>query len=101
MEAGLAFDLVIKIHEMFKGLVYVKEIITDNDSTMRSHLKNIMNGGKLPDTIIQPIFLADPSHQIKVMCKPVFAMISKTKDPDKCKSVNATRIKRYTSYYIR
>ena len=34
------------------------------------------------------------------MCKPVFAMISKTKYPDKCKTVNTTRIKRYTSYYI-
>ena len=56
MEAGLAFDLVIKIHEMFDGLVYIKEIVTDDDSTMRSHLKNIMNGGKFPNTIIQPIF---------------------------------------------
>ena len=39
MDAGLAFDLVIKIHEMFKGLVYIKEIITDDNSTIRSHLK--------------------------------------------------------------
>ena len=60
-----------------------------------------MNGGKLPDTIIQPTFLADPSHRIKVMCKPIFGMISETKDPDKCKTVDATRIKRYASYYIR
>ena len=35
------------------------------------------------------------------MCKPIFAMVTNTKDPDKCKNVNATRIKRYTSYYIR
>ena len=27
-------------------------------------------------------------------------MISGTKDPDKCKSVDAKQIKRYTSYYI-
>ena len=62
MDAGLVFDLVIKIHEMFKGLVYIKEIITDDDSTMRSHLKDIINRGKLPNSITQPIFLADPSH---------------------------------------
>ena len=68
---------------------------------MRSHLKNIVNGGKLPNEIIQPIFLADPSHRIKVMCKPIFAMVTGTKDPDKCKIVDATRIKRYVSYYIR
>ena len=35
------------------------------------------------------------------MCKPIFAMVTGTKDPDKCKTVDATRIKRYASYYIR
>ena len=101
MEAGLAFNLILKIDKMFEGLVYVKEIVTDDDSTMRAHLKNTTKGGKLPDSIIQPIFLADPSHRIKVMCKPIFGMVTGTKDPDKCKIVDATRIKRYASYYIR
>lgn len=35
------------------------------------------------------------------MCKSIFATVSDTKDPNKCKIVDATRIKRYTSYYIR
>ena len=86
---------------MFDGLVYVEEIVTDDDSTMRSHCKNKKNGGNLPDEIPQPIFLADPSHRIKVMCKPIFAMVSNNKDPDQCKLIDATRIKRYTGYYIR
>ena len=68
--------------------------MTDDDSTMRSHLKNIKNDGKLPDHIIQPIFLADPSHRIKVMYKPIFGMVSNNKDPDQLKSVDYTRIKR-------
>ena len=38
-EDGLAFDLVIKMGKMFKWLVYIKEIITDDDSTMRHILK--------------------------------------------------------------
>ena len=75
--------------------------MTDDDSTMRSHLKNINKGGKLPNNILTPIFLADPSHRIKVMLKPIFAMVTDTKDPDKCKAVDAARIKRYASYYIR
>lgn len=83
MEAGLVMQLVLKINKMFDGLVYVREIVTDDDSTMRAYLKNHKNGGKLPDNIIEPIFLADPSHLIKVMLKPIFAMISNTKDPDK------------------
>ena len=101
MESGLALQLVIAVFEEFDGLVYIKHIVTDDDSTMRSHIKNIKNGGKLPDYIPQPIFKADPSHRIKVMCSPIFAMISDTKDPDKCKHNDATRIKRYTGYYIR
>ena len=51
--------------------------------------------------MLTPIFLADPSHRIKVMLKPIFAMVTDTKDPDKCKAVDAARIKRYASYYIR
>ena len=101
MESALALTLVLAIHEKYNGLVYVEQIITDDNSTMQSHLKNVKNGGKLPDHIRQPSFGADPSHRIKVMCKPIFAMVSDTKDPDKCKTVDATRIKRYTSYYIR
>ena len=100
MEAGLALNLVIKIHDRFKGLVYIKELSTDDDGTMRSHLKNVINGGKSPNSITQPIFLANPSHLIKVMCNPIFAMVTGTKDPDKCRYVDATRIKRYTVYYI-
>ena len=38
MEAGLALNMALKINKMFDGLVYIKEIVTDNDSTMRSHL---------------------------------------------------------------
>ena len=94
MEAGLAVQLVLKINKMFKGLVCVREIVTDNDSKMRSHLRNKRDSGKLPDDIIQPIFLANPSRRIKVMLKYISAMISNTKDPDKCKTINATRIKK-------
>ena len=101
MEAALALELVLRLETMFGGVVYIREIVTDDDSTMRSHLKQKKNGGKLPDRTITPIFLADPSHRIKVMLKPIFAMVTDTKDPDKCKAVDATRIKRYTSYYIR
>ena len=99
MESALALILVIAIYEEFNGLVFIENIVTDDDSTMRSHIKNIKNGGgKLPDYIPQPIFLADPSHRIKVMCAQIFVMISDTRDPDKCKHNNATRIKRYTGY---
>ena len=35
------------------------------------------------------------------MCKLIFGIVTTIKDPEKCKNVDTTRIKRYTSYYIR
>ena len=39
MEAGLSLKLVLQIEETYGGLVYIKEIVTEDDSTMRDHLK--------------------------------------------------------------
>ena len=38
IEASLSLKLVLNIEKIFRGLVYVKEITTDNDSTMQAHL---------------------------------------------------------------
>ena len=67
---------------------------------MRAHCANIINGGKLNDDVPQPQFLADPSHRVKVMSKPLFAMATKTKDPTKLKMIDAMRMKKYTRCYI-
>ena len=48
----------------------------------------------------QPVFLADPSHRIKVMSKPFFKMVTTTKDPNKCKMIDALRIKKYLGCFI-
>ena len=65
MEAKLALILLEKVFKETAGKVYVTEMVTDDDSTIRSHCKNINMGGKLLDCIPQPLFLADPSHRIK------------------------------------
>ena len=100
MESALALNLLKHMNDEYKGLVHVGKIITDDDSIMRSHYKQVRNGGKLLNNIPEPIFLADPSHRVKVMCKGIFALVSDTKDPDRCKMIDAIRIKSYTSYYI-
>ena len=74
--------------------------MTDDDSTMRAHCANKKNGGKLNDDIPEPQFLADPSHRVKVMAKPLFAMATKTKDPQKLKMIDAMRMKKYIGCYI-
>ena len=67
---------------------------------MCAHCANKRNGGKLKNNVPQPQFLADPSHRVKVMSKPLFAMTTKTKDPTKLKMIDAMRMEKYIGYYI-
>ena len=73
----------------------MNEIVSGDDSTMRALLKHNTNNNKgmLPTIIPQPKFLADSFHRIKVMSKPFFKMVTKTKDPSKFKMIDALRIK--------
>ena len=43
---------------------------------------------------------ADPSHRTKVMAKPIFNMVSSTKNLDEIKMIDVLRFKKYISYYI-
>ena len=100
MESSLALKLTNEIYEQSRGTVHLGSIVTDDDSTLRSQLQNQVNGGKLIDQIPQPKFLADPSHRIKVMIAPIFKLVSNTKDPSKCKNLDALRLKKYIGCYI-
>lgn len=61
MEAKLALLLLEDVYNTTKGRVHVVEFVIDDDSTIRSHYRNINSGGKLPNNIPQHIF------SIKVM----------------------------------
>ena len=63
----------------------VKEIVTDDDVTMRANLNNKRNKEKLEDGIPETEFLADPGHRVKVMVKSIFTKATKMKDPQKRK----------------
>ena len=71
--------LTTDIFDLYDGIIFVEMIISDDNSTMRSHSENVKNGGKLPDRIPQPVFGADVSHRVKVMTKPMFAMVAPLK----------------------
>ena len=102
MESGLALDLISDIHLKSVENIYVKEMVSDDDSTMRSHLKKAINGDKLNNTIPEPLFLADPSHRNKCMSKPIFKMVASppVKNPACCKNIDACRIKKYSGCCI-
>ena len=82
MEAKLALDLLKEIYVVMNEKVRVGEIVTDDDSTLRAYCRNVCNGGKLPDNIPQPVFLADPGHRVKVMVAPVFKLVKSNNNPN-------------------
>ena len=100
MEAAVAMDLIVAVHDKMDSRVYCETLVLDDDSTMRSHLQHSENGGKLDNSIPQPDFLADPSHRIKVMAAPIFKLVKDTKNPHECKKIDAMRVKKYIGCYI-
>ena len=102
MESELALVLTEEVHNESDGHVYVGNFVSDDNSSMRCHLQHQSSDpkGKLSNNIPEPKFCADPSHCIKVMSAPIFKMVTKTKDPNKCKQVDALRIKKYTGCCI-
>ena len=81
MESSLALDLISNISLNSSNRIYVKDMVYDDDSTMRKHCQTKENGGKLPDGVAQPRFPADPSHRIKCMLKPIFKMVTNPPAP--------------------
>ena len=47
MEATLARKLVKDLLLKYEGRIFIEKIISDDDSTMRLHCTNVVNGGKL------------------------------------------------------
>ena len=100
MECALALAMLCEIHTSTTKKAHISQIVTDDDTTMRANIRHEGNKAKLPLEIPEPKFLADPGHRIKVMLKGIFARASKTKDKNKIKTIDALRIKKYTSLYI-
>ena len=88
MEAGVALEMVTNFSNESGGRLFIEYLVSDDDSSLRSHLRHAENGGKLAANVPELSFLADPSHRIKTMCSPIYKMITDTKDPSKCKKID-------------
>ena len=82
MESSICRNLLEEINAFTKGRVSIGTLVTDDDSTLRSHCRTLENGGKLLKGVPGPLFLADPSHRIKVMTKGIFTLVTSTTKPD-------------------
>ena len=100
MEARLCRQMLEEVYVGSDGMMEVKDLVTDDDSTLRDHCSSAENGGKLRPGMGQPKFLADPTHRTKVMSRPIFNLVQGTKNPDEIKMIDALRLKKYISCYI-
>lgn len=88
MEAGVSLETATNLWNYYNGCLFIEYLVSDDDSSMTSHLRNVNDDGKLPNDIPVPKFIADPSHRIKTMCSLIYKMITSTKDPKKCKKID-------------
>ena len=110
MEAEGIVQLVTEAFNTRNFIVHV--IISDDDSTMRAHLKHPRlkknnqpyadSRGRLPTEINEPSFLADPQHRVKVVAKAIFAILLLCKkDRCGCTKADALRIKTNWGYFLK
>ena len=93
-------QMLEELYEKTSLKVYIGDIVSDDDSTLRKHCFFESKGGKLKEEVCEPKYLVDPSHRTKVMVKPVFNLVTKTKKLDEVKMIDALRLNRYVSCYI-
>ena len=97
-------DAALLLHEAIfydsKKKIALRSIVSDDDSTMRTLLKNPGNHkrGKWNPEIPEPSWLAAPSHRIKVVAKYIFALAALPKSKSTCTKLDAVRLKKYFGY---
>ena len=92
--------------------VVVDVIVSDNESTIQAVLKHpliVFRGqvmktskGKLDEEIPEPLFLAYPSHRVKVVAKHIFSIVNESwSQRCGCTKADALRIKNDWGYMIK
>ena len=74
---------------------------SDDDSTMWAHAKHHRNGGKLPDDIPEPVFLADPMHRAQVFGGRLYKLAGMKQNENKVTKVHADRLKKINEAAIK
>ena len=97
MEAAAILHMV---RDSTKRGFIVGSIVLDDDSVMRAHLwhldpTNKKCAGKLQDSIYEPRFLADLTHQIKVVASHFYNLSNQPVSSSRVDKVMARRLKKY------
>ena len=103
MEVGAVLSLYEGIYYKSEKKTTLRNIVSDDDSTMRALLKHEFNHprGKFNVEIPEPSWLADPSRRTKVVTKPIFALAAAPKSKSSCTKVDVIQMKIYYGYMMK
>ena len=95
MEVDAVLHLYIEIFERLSKMLYLKTIVADDDSSMRVLFKHQNNNTKdrLPEEMIEPEWLSDPSRRTKVVAKPIYQLAISSNKLSSCTKLDAIRFK--------
>ena len=104
MEADAVLHLYKSMFYNSNKQLTLKAIVADDDLVIRSLLRytsTVNKGGKLPKKILEPEWLADPSHRTKVIAKSIFHLANVSKNIRSCTKIDAIRFKKYVGYMLK
>ena len=73
---------------MTKRKIYIGEVVSDDDSTLRNYCSSEINDARLKPLVCESKFLVDVSHRTKVMVREAFNLVGKSKKPDEVKTID-------------
>ena len=65
------------------------------------HTITVNKRGILPTEILEPEWIADPSHWAKVIAKSIFNLDNASKKISSCTKIDAIRFKKYVGYMLK
>ena len=103
MEADAALQFYISLYQDSNKNIVLGTVVTDDDSSMCTLLTHKANNPKerLPEEMPQLEWLANSSHQTKVVAKSIFLLSTLPTGSSTCTKVNAIRFKKHFGYKIK
>ena len=109
MESEGLLLLMKKIDAKYEGELYLDTVVTDDDTKMKKYITHAEykprgwknHGGSLPNHIPAPKWFADPTHRAKCVAGAFFEMTKGPKSSTRATKLDALRMKKYYSYFIK
>ena len=109
MESEGLLLMMRNLDKKYGGEIYLDTIVTDDDTKMKKFITHTKykprgwknHGGSLPANIPEPKWFADPTHRAKCVAGSFFEMTKGPISATRATKLDALRMKKYYSYFIK